>query len=167
MLRQHPAREARMAANGAGTNPILIVGGGIAGLATALVLARAGRPAHVLEQNPEFREVGAGIQLAPNVFKMFERLGLTEAIDAVAVYPDNLIMMDGLTGEEVTRVPLTGMRKRFGYPYAVIHRGDLLAAILAACRQSKLITLETSRKVAAYRDRGDRIVVTTETGEHY
>jgi 2-polyprenyl-6-methoxyphenol hydroxylase-like FAD-dependent oxidoreductase len=156
-----------MAANGAGARPILIAGGGIAGLATALALARTGRPAHVLEQSPEFREVGAGIQLAPNVFKMFERLGLTEAIDAVAVYPDNLVMMDGLTGEEVTRVPLTGMRARFGYPYAVIHRGDLLAAILAACRQSNLITLETSRKVAAYQDRGDRVVVTTETGEHY
>jgi 3-hydroxybenzoate 6-monooxygenase len=155
-----------MAANGSG-QPIIIAGGGIGGLAAALALAQKGRAVHVLEQTSELREIGAGIQLGPNVFKMFERLELTEAIDAVAVYPDNLIMIDGLTGEEVTRVPLTGMRARFGYPYAVIHRGDLYGAILAACRRSNLITLETSRKVAAYQDRGDHVIVTTETDESY
>ncbi len=48
--------------------PLLIVGGGIAGLATALGLARKGRPAHVIERAPEFGEVGAGIQLAPNAW---------------------------------------------------------------------------------------------------
>ena len=155
-----------MAANGA-QRPILIIGGGIGGLACALALARTGRPAHVLEQASGFREVGAGIQLGPNTFRMFDRLGLTEAVDAVAVYPGNLVMMDGITGEEVTRVPLSGMRERFGYPYAVIHRGDLLAAILGACRQSNLVTLETSRKVAAVQDRGDRVVVATEDGTEY
>jgi 2-polyprenyl-6-methoxyphenol hydroxylase-like FAD-dependent oxidoreductase len=155
-----------MAANGSG-QPTIIAGGGIGGLTAALALAQKGRAVHVLEQTSELREIGAGIQLGPNVFKMFERLELTEAIDAVAVYPDNLIMIDGLTGEEVTRVPLTGMRARFGYPYAVIHRGDLYGAILAACRRSNLITLETSRKVAAYQDRGDHVIVTTETDESY
>jgi salicylate hydroxylase len=150
-----------------GDRPIIVVGGGIGGLACALALARVGRPVRVLEQAPEFREVGAGIQLGPNTFKMFDRLGLTETVDAVAVYPGNLVMMDGITGEEVTRVPLGGMRERFGYPYAVIHRGDLLAAILSACLQSNLITLETSRKVAGYMDRGNKVVVATEDGAEY
>jgi 3-hydroxybenzoate 6-monooxygenase len=152
-----------MAGNGS-AKPIIIAGGGIGGLAAALALARKGRPAHVLEQSEEFREIGAGIQLGPNVFRMFDRVGLTEAVDAVAVYPDNLVMMDGLTGEEVTRVPLTGMRARFGYPYAVIHRGDLHGVLLAACRRSNLITLETARRVTGYRDEGDAVVVATEAG---
>ena len=156
-----------MPRNGAGTRPIVIVGGGIAGLASALALARKGRPVHVLEQASEFREIGAGIQLGPNVFKMFERLDLTDAIDAVAVYPDHLVMMDGLTGEEVARLPLHATRARYGYPYAVIHRGDLHAAILAACGQSNLITLETSRKVSSYEDHGDSVSVRTEAGETY
>jgi len=156
-----------MAANGAATRPVIIAGGGIGGLAAALALARKGRAVHVLEQASEFREIGAGIQLGPNAFKMFERLGLTQAIDAVAVYPDNLIMMDAVTGEEVTRVPVRESRARFGYPYAVIHRGDLLAAILAACRRSNLVTLETSRKVTGFEDRGNRVVVATERGESY
>ena len=59
-------------------SPVLIVGGGIGGLAAALALARKGIPSQVIEQAPEFKEIGAGIQLGPNVFRMFEVLGLTE-----------------------------------------------------------------------------------------
>ena len=55
--------------------PVLVVGGGIGGLATALALSRKGIPVQVLEQAPEFTEIGAGIQLGPNVFRMFEFLG--------------------------------------------------------------------------------------------
>ena len=103
--------------------PVLIVGGGIGGLATALALARKGIRSQVIEQAPEFKEVGAGIQLGPNVFRMFEELGLTDAVSRLAVFPENLIMLDAITGEEVTRVPLgEGFRKKFGHPYALIYR---------------------------------------------
>src|ERR1700690_1156227 len=61
--------------------PIVVVGGGIGGLAAALALSKKGRAVHVLEQSAVFAEVGAGIQLGPNVFKMFDYLGLTEAIN--------------------------------------------------------------------------------------
>ena len=66
-----------MAANGL---PILVVGGGIGGLATAYALAHKGFPVRVLEQAPEFREVGAGIQLGPNIFRALERIGLKDAV---------------------------------------------------------------------------------------
>src|SRR5579859_1075004 len=79
---------------------VLIVGGGIGGLAAALALGRQGIRSQVIEQAPEFKEIGAGIQLGPNVFRMFEVLGLTEPIGALAVFPNNLIMMDSITGEE-------------------------------------------------------------------
>ena len=77
---------------------VLIVGGGIGGLAAALALARKGIASQVIEQAPEFKEIGAGIQLGPNVFWMFEVLGLIEPISALAVFPNNLIMMDSVTG---------------------------------------------------------------------
>ena len=148
--------------------PILIAGGGIGGLAAALALARKGHSVHVLESAADFREVGAGIQLGPNVFRMFELLGLTEAINACAVFPDNLIMRDGLSGEEVTRIPLgTGFRARFKYPYAVIHRPDLLQAILDAVRLRPEVRLSTSVKVTGFEETGERVVVMSESGTSY
>ncbi len=148
-----------------GGAPVLIVGGGIGGLAAALALARRGYRSHVLEQASEFREIGAGIQLGPNVFKMFARLGLTEAVSRLAWFPDRLVMMDCVTAEEVTRITLgEDFRERFKYPYALIHRADLHGAILQACRDCGLAKLETSRKVVGIEEQGDGIVVTTEDG---
>ena len=112
---------------------VLIVGGGIGGLTAALALARAGIPSQVIEQAAEFKEIGAGIQLGPNVFWMFEKLGLIEPISALAVFPENLVMLDSITGEEVTRIPLgAAFRKKFHHPYALIHRGDLHRVLLDA-----------------------------------
>ena len=147
--------------------PIVIAGGGIGGLATALALARKGRASCVLEQNADFAEVGAGIQIGTNVFRMFEVLGLTEAITDIAFFPESLVMKDGLTGNEITRVPVGSaeFRARYRYPYGVIYRVDLLHVLLAACRTSDLITLRTGKKVTDFVDGGDRVIVTTADGE--
>lgn len=145
--------------------PVLIAGGGIGGLGAALALARRGIPAHVLEQSQEFREVGAGIQLGPNVFKMFARLGLTEAIDRICVYPEALAMRDALSGEPITRIPLGAeFRARFRGPYAVIHRHDIHHAILEACRASPLVSLSVNTKVESFEDAGNRVRLHTSHG---
>lgn len=146
--------------------PVIIVGGGIGGLATALALALKGIRSLLLEQSAEFREVGAGIQLGPNVFRRFDALGIRAAIEKDAVFPENLIMRDALTGEEVTRMPL-GERcvARFGTPYAVTHRADLHQTLLDACRAQGLIELRNSAKVAGWQDDGDAVTVTLVDGE--
>src|SRR5712691_6365304 len=133
--------------------PVLIVGGGIAGLSTALALSRKGIASQVLEQAPEFKEIGAGIQLGPNVFRMFEVLGLTDAIFHWAAFPTGLIMMDSVTGEEVVQIAIDRrFYDKYHAPYGVIHRADLLNCIYDACRQSTLIKLATSQKVTAIDD---------------
>ena len=148
--------------------PILIVGGGIGGFAAALALSRNGFAVHLIEKQPDFREVGAGIQLGPNVFRMFELLGVTGAINAISVFPDNLIMRDGLSGEEVTRVPLgEPFRARFNYPYAVIHRPDLHYALIDAVCRSPLVRLSPSTKVSGFEDHGDKVVVQAEDGASF
>jgi salicylate hydroxylase len=148
--------------------PVLIVGGGIGGLAAALALARKGYRTRVLEQAPEFKEIGAGIQLGPNVFKLFDCLGLTERVSRIATFPPSLLMMDCITAEVVTRIPLgKEFLDRFHHPYALIHRADLLDVLVEACRESDAITLETSRKVTSLTDHGDRISVTTQEGPAY
>ena len=133
----------------------LIVGGGIGGLATALALSRSGRRVHVVEKAASFGEIGAGLQLAPNAMAVLDRLGLTEAIAAHAVYPKRLVWMDALSGERITSVDLgDAFRCRYGHPYIVMHRGDLLAVLLEACRQETLVTLESDCEIVA--DRGSR-----------
>ena len=81
--------------------PVLVVGGGIGGLSTALALARKGIPVQVLEQAPEFKEIGAGIQLGPNVFRMFEVLGLTEQMFHWCAFPEGLEFRDSITAETI------------------------------------------------------------------
>ena len=153
---------------GANQAPVLIVGGGIGGLAAALALARKGIRTQVIEQAPEIKEIGAGIQLGPNVFRMFEVLGLTDAVSKLAVFPENLIMLDAISGEEVTRIPLdTAFRTRFKYPYALIYRPDLLNVLLEACGKSELITLDTSQKIVAVDESGDGVIARTGSGREY
>ena len=148
--------------------PVLVLGGGIGGLAAALALARKGCRVRLFEQGAELKEIGAGIQLGPNVYRMFEVLGLTGAIGRWSAHPENLIMVDALTGEEVTRLPVGGaaFRRRFrGYPYGVIHRGDLYRVLLEACRAQENVELNENRKGLAFEDRGDRVVLRMEGGE--
>ncbi len=155
-----------MASTNGGTLPFLISGGGIGGLVTAYALAQKGFPVRVFEQSPEFREVGAGIQLGPNVFRVLEKIGLKEAVLADAHRPPAQEMRDALTGKLITRVPLKeDFIKRFGQPYAVTHRADIHGAFLKACEGSNLITLATSRRVDDFKDHGDKVTVTLNTGE--
>jgi salicylate hydroxylase len=149
-----------------GSLPILIAGGGIGGLAAAYALSLKGFPARVLEQSSEFREVGAGIQLGPNIFRALDRIGLKDEVLADAHRPPGQEMRDALTGELITQMPLgEAYLRRFGQPYGVTHRADIHAVFLNACRASNLVTLENNRKVADYEDNGDRVTVSLEDGE--
>ena len=148
--------------------PILIVGGGLGGLTAALALARHGQPARVLEGAPSFGAIGFGIQFGPNVFHVFDRIGVSDAVLEKADAPSALLMFDAFTGKEVTRVS-TGpsLRARFKYPYIIIHRIDLHNVLLDACRRDPLITLEADAMVAGFVDDGDRVVVRTEDGRSF
>ena len=153
----------------AGTNgsaPILISGGGIGGLITAYALARQGFPVRLFEQSPEFREVGAGIQLGPNIFRVLEKIGLKDAVLADAHRPPAQEMRDALTGKLIVRIPLEeAFFQRFGEPYAVTHRADIHGTFLKVCQNSNLVTLETSRRVDSFEDTGKGVTVTLENGQ--
>jgi 3-hydroxybenzoate 6-monooxygenase len=149
-----------------GAAPFLVSGGGIGGLVTAYALAQKGFPVRVFEQSAEFREVGAGIQLGPNIFRVLEKIGLKDAVLADAHRPPGQEMRDALTGKLITRMPLDEtFLARFGQPYAVTHRADIHGTFLRACQSSNLISLETSRRVDGYEDHGDRVTLTMENDE--
>jgi salicylate hydroxylase len=133
--------------------PILIVGGGIGGMTAALALAHAGFPVHVVEQAAGFTEIGAGIQLAPNAMRILDRLGLLPEIDKLAVRPSSLVLLDIDTAAPLATIDLAEpFISRYGYPYIVLHRGDLLEVLVAECRANALITLEPNKTVTAVAD---------------
>ncbi len=145
---------------------IVIAGGGIGGLATAIGLAQQGIRSIVLEKAAELGEIGAGIQLGPNAFHAFDYLGVGDAARAMAIYIDNLRLMDALSGEEITRIPLDdAFRTRFRNPYAVVHRGDLHGVFLKACIDHDLVELRTSAGVAGFAQDGGTATALLEDGE--
>lgn len=145
---------------------ILIAGGGIGGLALAMGLAQKGIRSLVLERAKQFGEIGAGIQLGPNAFHAFDYLGVGDAARKMAVYIDSLRLMDAISGEEITRIPVDGMfRERFGNPYAVVHRGDLHGVFLKACEANDLVELCPGVTVTGYRQTTDSVSAILESGE--
>lgn len=112
---------------------ILLVGGGVGGLATALACGARGLPVQLIEKKRVFAEVGAGIQLSPNVVRLLEGWGLGAALDAYACFPSLLQVRSAQSGALLGQLAL-GARavQRYGARYATIARADLHAALLGA-----------------------------------
>ena len=128
--------------------PVIVAGGGIGGLAAALALVRQGFDVQVLEQAPEIGEIGAGIQLGPNAFHAFDALGVGDKARGRAVYTDYMVMHDALDEYQVGKIP-TGEAfiKRFGNPYAVIHRVDVHKSLLEGAVETGKVEFITSTRV--------------------
>ncbi|MFD7685067.1 FAD-dependent monooxygenase [Streptomyces sp. NPDC059781] len=138
---------------------IAVVGGGIGGLAAALATARAGHRVTLVERATRFGEIGAGLQLAPNASLALDELGVLPAVRRTAVAPPRLVMMDALTGDEVTALDLraAAYTDRFTHPYLVTHRTDLHAALLAACQEHPGVTLRTGHTVGEVEQDGSGV----------
>ena len=143
-----------------GALPIIVAGGGIGGMAAAIGLSKAGHKVVVLERAQEFGEIGAGIQLGPNVFHALKVLGVAERTLKNAVYIDRLVMMDGVSGEKVAEIPVDEpFRKHFRNPYAVIHRADLHLPMYEVNREDPNVTLLSRHEVTRYENLGDSVIV--------
>ncbi|HUR43369.1 MAG TPA: FAD-dependent monooxygenase [Aestuariivirga sp.] len=128
--------------------PFLIAGGGIAGLATSLALARVGLSSAVFEQAPAFGEAGAGLQISPNAVHCLRYIGAWDAVEANCVAPNEIHVRDGRSGKILQRIPVgKSFEAQFGAPYRVAHRSDLLQALLRTAEASPHIALHTARTV--------------------
>ncbi|CAG2142198.1 3-hydroxybenzoate 6-hydroxylase [Cupriavidus yeoncheonensis] len=147
---------------------VLIIGGGIGGLAAALALARKGIRIELLEQAEQIGEIGAGIQLAANAFAAMDALGVGEAARGRAVFTDYLSLRDAIDTHEIARVDVgTRYRERFGNPYAVIHRADIHLSILEAVQDHPLISFRTATRVEKLEQDGRGVTVIDQRGERH
>lgn len=144
---------------------VLIVGGGIGGLTTAIALARNGMATTLLERSVFADETGAGIQLGPNATRALAQLGALDAAEAVAFRPDVLRLFDGISGGTLASVPLGRVaEERYGAPYLTFHRADLHAALLASCRAENGIELRDGFDVTETETVPDGVVATGADG---
>lgn len=146
--------------------PILVAGGGIGGLSTAIALARAGQRVVLVERAAEFQPIGYGIQLGPNALHAFRHLGLLDRVLSFSSMPDVGILSDAINNDSLAELPMAAeMIARFGQPYAVIHRGDLHEVLVDACLAHDLIELRNGFEVADFMDDGAQVSMTSVTGE--
>jgi len=128
----------------------------MAGLGAALALGRARPhlPLTLLEQAPQFTEVGAGIQLGPNAVRVLRDWGLESALQDCAAYPQDVRIGEVEGGRELGRLEL-GARaeQRYGAPYATIHRADLHRLLLAAVQEQTATRCHLHERVDALQAR--------------
>lgn len=142
---------------------IIVVGGGIGGLATAAMLHRAGVEPIVLEQAAELLQIGAGINISANGMKALRHLGADQHVRDTCAPSQGAEFADLVTGEVFSTLPL-GERGEaaWGEAFYPVHRADLLDALLGVVPDS---SLRLGSRVSDIAQRGDQIVVELSSGE--
>lgn len=145
---------------------VLIAGGGIGGLAAALGSARAGWEVRLYERAGEFTEVGAGVQIGPNVVRRLQAWGLHRALLAVASFPERLRVRSALSGAELGALRLGATAvARYGAAYATIHRADLHGLLLEVVHKSSLVHLNLNHRVEQHMEQGGTVTVRLARGD--
>ncbi|MYR05513.1 NAD(P)-binding protein [Gordonia sp. SID5947] len=143
---------------------IAVVGAGIGGLTLAIDLQRKGMDVQIYEQTSVLREVGAAVALSANATRFYEgRFGMAEQLGEKWAEVDGLIFRDGLTGEQIARLSSRDeYRRRYGAPYAGIHRADLQAVLFGALDTT---SLHLSKRLTGIDDTGTAARLTFEDGD--
>ncbi len=146
---------------------VLIAGGGIGGLAAALACARQGVAVQLLERAAQLSELGAGIQIGPNVTRILQTWGLQDAVARVAAFPQRLQARDAQTGQVLGSLRL-GERAQtlYGAPYATIHRADLHALLWDAA-QAAGVQITLGQTIAGWSESTEGVVAQSASGQSW
>ena len=144
--------------------PVVVAGGGIAGLSAALAIARAGCAVHVFERETTRTEEGAGLQLSPNATRHLRAWGILEALDGQALVPECVTVRRGVDATILSELDLRDAEARWGAPFRVAHRADLHGALMAAVAVESRIALHAGRAVTGWRETIDAVAVETDAG---
>jgi salicylate hydroxylase len=147
---------------------ILIAGAGIGGLGAALALSQMGLKVTVLEQSSIFGEVGAGVQISPNAYKVLCDWGLAEDLRQTANFPERLQVRRTATGKLLGQFEMgEKAQTRYGFPFSTWHRADLHTLLLNAVRQQTNVDLQLNAKIDNIVEENQRVTVFTEAGDTF
>ena len=132
---------------------VLITGGGIGGISTALSLVKHGFNVEVYEQASELMEIGAGIQLSANAMHVLLAHGLEPQLSKLWVKPSAYVFRLHDTGEIISKIPLAEAHERqHGAPYCQFHRADLLDALVARLREIGPTVIRLDSRAIGYEE---------------
>ncbi len=120
-------------------NRILIIGGGIAGLTTALALQKMNLDFIVLEAVPEIKAVGAGISLAGNAMRALKKLGVDEEVKRRGHLISSMIIEDD-KGKRISIMDAEKLSREYGLDNVAIHRADLHQVLLTSIDTNRIVT---------------------------
>ncbi|WP_078706131.1 FAD-binding protein [Bartonella sp. WD16.2] len=130
--------------------PPIIIGAGIAGLSSALALAKKGIASTLIEKCKQLDSVGAGIQLTPNATRILTRWGVLKKIIESDLKPHFLELKDGISLKTHFHVDLINLsEKRWKAPYITIYRADLQKALYNAVLENPLITCKLGENIVS------------------
>ena len=145
---------------------VLIAGGGIGGLAAAIGASRAGWEVRLFEQAPALSEVGAGIQIGPNVVRRLQAWGLQKPLQQVVALPGSLRVRSAVTGQELAHMPLGSESvQRYGAAYATIHRADLQQLLREAAQTYPGMHLNLGQPIESFSETDGVVTVRTRAGK--
>lgn len=144
---------------------VLIAGGGIGGLATALTLHQIGVPCMVFETTSEMRPLGVGINLQPNAVRELGDLGISERdLDQVGI-PAKEWALVGLNGNDIYSEP-RGLAAGYRWPQYSVHRGRLHMLLYAkVVERLGADAIRLGHRVTNYRKDNGGVTATVETAD--
>ena len=144
------------------TGRIAIIGGGLAGLATAHALATFGMTFDIYETAPALGEIGAGVNTSPQANKALIAIGLGEKLAAVAHSSAGTQTCNMQTGENLEFADRAKTAARFNAPYYTFHRADLMDALASGLDPA---TVHLGHRLTAIEDRGNDVLLTFANGK--
>ena len=132
---------------------VLVVGAGIAGLAAAIALDRAGIRVQVIEKATALTQAGTALSLWPNALAALELIGLSKAIAAIGIVEPNGTICEW-SGREIVRLNQSRLQQRLGTPTLVVHRGDLQQVLLDAASHLPMRLRTSVTRVSTEGDEG-------------
>jgi salicylate hydroxylase len=141
---------------------VLVIGGGIGGMATSIALEQAGFDPLVLERAPELTEIGSGIGMQANAMRVLERLGAAGVVRGSGVRVDVGEWRRLDDGRTIFTQDYAGMATRYGDVYICMHRADLLESL---ARQVPTERVRLGARLVGYEEHANGVIALLEDGE--